>query len=49
MLNRAKTKVGVLRGGPSQEYDISLTTGKHILSLLKKEPLCEVKMVTCHR
>ncbi len=41
MLNRAKTKVGVLRGGPSQEYDISLTTGKHILSLLKKEPLCE--------
>jgi D-alanine--D-alanine ligase len=41
MLYRAKTKVGVLRGGPSQEYDISLTTGKHILSLLKKEPLCE--------
>ena len=37
----SKTKVGVLRGGPSQEYDISLTTGKHILSLLKKEPLCE--------
>jgi len=36
-----KTKVGVLRGGPSQEYDISLTTGKHILSLLQKEPLCE--------
>ena len=36
-----KTKVGVLRGGPSPEYDISLTTGKHILSLLKKEPLCE--------
>lgn len=36
-----KTKVGVLRGGPSQEYDISLTTGKHILSLLKKEPLCD--------
>lgn len=36
-----KTKVGVLRGGPSQEYDISLTTGKHILSLLKREPLCE--------
>ena len=36
-----KTKVGVLRGGPSQEYDISLTTGKHILNLLKKEPLCE--------
>jgi D-alanine--D-alanine ligase len=41
MLYRTKTKVGVLRGGPSQEYDISLTTGKHILSLLKKEPLCE--------
>lgn len=36
-----RTKVGVLRGGPSQEYDISLTTGKHILSLLQKEPLCE--------
>lgn len=35
-----KTKVGVLRGGPSQEYDISLTTGKHILSMLQKEPLC---------
>ena len=38
---RTKTKVGVLRGGPSAEYDISLTTGKHILNLLQKEPLCE--------
>ncbi len=41
MSAKSKTIVGVLRGGPSQEYDISLTTGKHILSLLKKEPLCE--------
>jgi len=41
MINGVKTKVGVLRGGPSQEYDISLTTGKHILHLLQREPLCE--------
>ncbi len=32
-------KVGVLRGGPSSEYDISLKTGKHILSMLGAEPL----------
>ncbi len=33
-------KVGVLRGGPSQEYEISLKTGKHILGMLNSEPLC---------
>lgn len=31
--------VGVLRGGPTSEYDVSLRTGQHILNLLNKEPL----------
>lgn len=35
-------KVGVLRGGPSSEYDVSLKTGKHILSLLKHPDLAKV-------
>ena len=29
--HRGKIRVGVLRGGPSQEYDISLKTGAHVL------------------
>lgn len=33
-------KVGVLRGGPSQEYEVSLKTGQHILDMLNSEPLC---------
>lgn len=37
----ALIKVGVLRGGPSQEYEISLKTGKHILNMLAKEPLAK--------
>lgn len=32
-----KTRVGVLRGGPSPEYDVSLNTGKTILSNLPEE------------
>ena len=32
-----KTRVGVLRGGPSSEYDISLNTGKTILANLPEE------------
>jgi D-alanine-D-alanine ligase-like ATP-grasp enzyme len=31
--------VGVLRGGPTSEYDISLRSGQHILNLLNSEPL----------
>lgn len=33
-----KIRVGVLRGGPSDEYDISLRTGAHVLSLLREMP-----------
>ncbi|HEY1036975.1 MAG TPA: hypothetical protein VGE62_00150 [Candidatus Paceibacterota bacterium] len=32
-------RVGVLRGGPSHEYEVSLKTGQHILSILNREPL----------
>lgn len=32
-------RVGVIRGGPSQEYEVSLKTGQHILNMLKTEPL----------
>jgi len=32
-------KVGVLRGGPSREYEVSLKTGQHILGMLNSEPL----------
>src|ERR1700752_4751281 len=32
-------KVGVLRGGPSPEYGVSLKTGEHILQYLREEPL----------
>ncbi len=32
-------RVGVLRGGPSEEYGVSLATGEHILSHLCEEPL----------
>lgn len=35
-------KVGVLRGGPSSQYDVSLKTGKHILGLLKHPDLAKV-------
>lgn len=33
-----KIKVAVLRGGPSNEYDVSLRTGEHILSTLRGMP-----------
>ncbi|MCR4274822.1 MAG: D-alanine--D-alanine ligase [Candidatus Campbellbacteria bacterium] len=32
-----KIRVGVLRGGPSNEYDISLKTGKTVLDTLERE------------
>ncbi len=32
-----KTRVGVVRGGPSNEYEVSLKTGAHILNALSKE------------
>lgn len=32
-----KISVGVLRGGPSLEYSVSLETGKHIVSVLPKD------------
>ena len=35
-------KVGVLRGGPSSEYDVSLQTGKHILNILKHPDMANV-------
>ena len=34
----AKIKIAVLRGGPSNEYEVSLKTGSHILSLLRNKP-----------
>jgi len=36
----AKIKVGVLRGGPSSEYDISLKTGKAVLETLDSSASC---------
>lgn len=35
-------KVGVLRGGPSHEYDVSLSSGEHILSILRETPLSDL-------
>ena len=32
------TRVAVLRGGPSPEYDISLKTGENILATLREMP-----------
>jgi D-alanine-D-alanine ligase len=32
-----RTKVGILRGGPSNEYDVSLKTGAQVLSQLDQE------------
>lgn len=41
-MNRQRIRVGVLRGGPSEEYDVSLMTGRFVLDqLLKKEELFE--------
>lgn len=31
-------RIGVLRGGPSPEYDVSLKTGEYVLSLLRQMP-----------
>jgi len=33
-----RTRVAVLRGGPSEEYDVSLQTGKHVLNLIREFP-----------
>jgi len=33
----AKLRVGVLRGGPSAEYEVSLKTGAFVLSRLPPE------------
>lgn len=35
-------KVGVLRGGPSSEYDVSLLSGEHILATLRTPPLSDI-------
>ncbi len=35
----ALIRVGILRGGVSKEYEMSLRVGQHILNLLAKEPL----------
>ncbi len=42
----SQIKVGVLRGGPSSEYDVSMKTGKHILGLLKHPDLAKVYSAT---
>ena len=34
----SKIKVAVIRGGPSNEYDVSLKTGEQVLSLLREMP-----------
>lgn len=34
----SKVRVAVLRGGPSHEYEVSLKTGGHVLSLLREMP-----------
>src|SRR3990167_7406874 len=33
-----RVRVAVIRGGPSNEYDVSLKTGAQILSLLREMP-----------
>lgn len=38
----AIVKVGVMRGGPSREYDISLKSGQHVLNMLNSEPLSQM-------
>lgn len=35
--NMAKIRVGVLRGGPSNEHEVSLKTGENVLEFLPKE------------
>ncbi len=35
---KQKIKIGVLRGGPSEEYDVSMKTGAHVLSILRSMP-----------
>jgi D-alanine-D-alanine ligase len=41
-MNRQRIRVGVLRGGPSDEYEVSLRTGKFVLGqLARKEELFE--------
>jgi len=37
LLNRKKIRVGVLRGGPSSEYEISLKTGNEVLRSLPEK------------
>src|SRR3990167_8624243 len=38
MASFSKVRVAVLRGGPSPEYDVSLATGGHVISLLREMP-----------
>ena len=40
-----KSRIGVLRGGPSSEYDISLQTGKAVLDNLSEEKYIPVDIV----
>lgn len=40
-----KMRIGVLRGGPSSEYDISLQTGKAVLDNLKEEKYIPVDVI----
>jgi D-alanine-D-alanine ligase len=38
VLSPGKIRVAVIRGGPSADYDGSLATGQHVLSLLRANP-----------
>jgi D-alanine-D-alanine ligase len=41
----SKTRVGVLRGGPSEEYDVSLLTGKAVLESIDRDSYEPVDVV----
>ena len=44
-----KLKVGVLRGGPSGEYEVSLKTGKNIIDTLRSRENYEVQDIFIDR
>lgn len=48
-LKSKKLKVGVLRGGPSGEYEVSLKTGKNILDALKSSDKYQVEDIFIDR
>ncbi len=38
ILEPSKIRVAVIRGGPSSEYDVSMKTGQHVLSIIRERP-----------